>query len=413
MTNRVIESSRENQSSFDDLQAEVDAFAMRKKEKIDEAIKNGEPLLGGLNQIIPEVCTALDLANWFTADFHMQAVQSEEAPDVIDASTTLVSSTFMCSFIKTGIYQLETGVYPKPTMFVGGTSPCDANVMLGQMMFNHKPWADVPKFAIDVPYRQDDYSNEYFAKQAREMAAFIEKHSGRKLDMDNLKVVCEESNEAYRILLEFQELKRAVPSPVSWPWGNNCYAVARLLAPGQSEATQWLRKVLDVTEQRVRENRGIDGVKEKIRLLWFDLLPVWAPKLFPYLEQEFGAVVSIDIFSPPWRLIDTSSEESMFRSFVSKYVGENPMTRPVMGNIDMYCEDIVRSVNDYHVDAVILPIHAGQKNVNAAVKIAKDLCRDLGVPFLSLGADMFDERYLPVDEVIEKMERFFRTMDLL
>lgn len=399
--------------TLETLQTEVGDFVMKKKAELDNAIQNGEPILGGLNQIIPEVMTALDLPNWFTANFHMEAVQSEKASEIIDASTALLASTFMCSFIKTGIYQLEEGVYPKPTMLVGGTSPCDANVMLGQIMFNHEPWADIPKFVIDVPYRQDDFSHEYFAKQVREMTAFIERHSGRKLDMDRLREVCEETNEALRIMLEIQELRRSVPAPLNWPWGNNCYTVARIMAPGQPEATEWLRKAHAVTERIVKEKRGVAGVHEKIRLLWFDLLPIWSSELFPFLERDFGAVVAMDIFSPPWSLIDTSSEESMFKSFVAKYVGENPMTRPVMGSMDMYCDDIVRSVKDYRIDAVILPTHAGHKNVNAAVKIVKDLCRDIGVPFLILGADMFDRRYLPVDEVIEKITRFFQVSELI
>jgi benzoyl-CoA reductase/2-hydroxyglutaryl-CoA dehydratase subunit BcrC/BadD/HgdB len=412
MEHRTTDAGKVADKTLEELQAEVEAFAMKAKAKLDEAIRNGDPILGGLNQITPEVCTALDLANWFTANFHMQAVQSEKGPEYIDASTALVSSTFMCSFIRTGVYQLEAGVYPKPTMLVAGTSPCDANVMLGQMMFNYEPWADVPKFVIDVPYRQDEYGIAYFAKQARDLAAFVEKHSGRKLDMDRLKEVCEESNEAYRTMLEIQELKRSVPAPLSWRWGNNCYTVARIFAPGQPEATEWLRRLLEITERRVKEKRGIDGLTEKIRLLWFDLFPVWAPKLFSALEREFGAVIAMDIFSPPWALVDTSSEESMFRSFVSKYVGENPMTRPVMGTMDMCCDDIVRSVRDYKIDAVILPTHAGHKNMNAAVKIAKDLCRDLGVPFLSIGADMFDERYMSADEVMEKISRLFYATGL-
>jgi benzoyl-CoA reductase/2-hydroxyglutaryl-CoA dehydratase subunit BcrC/BadD/HgdB len=412
MAERIVDGDGAD-TALEELQAEFGLFAARAKAKLDEAIKNGDPIVGGLNQITPEVCTAMDLPSWFTANFHMQAVQSERGPEYIDASTALVSSTFMCSFIRTGVYQLEAGVYPKPTMLVAGTSPCDANVMLGQMMLNYEPWADVPKFVIDVPYRQDEYSAAYLAKQAREQAAFFEKHSGRKLDMDRLRQVCEESNEAYRVLWEIQELKRSVPAPLDWPWGNLCYTVARILAPGHPEATEWLRRVLEIAESQVKAKKGIDGVTEKIRLLWFDLFPVWAPKLFPALERKFGAVIAMDIFSPAWALVDTSSEESMFMSFARKYVGENPMTRPVMGTMEMYCDDIVRSVRDYKIDAVILPTHAGHKNVNAAVKIAKDLCRDLGVPFLSLGADMFDERYMPVDEVMEKITRFFQVSELV
>jgi hypothetical protein len=83
-----------------------------------------------------------------------------------------------------------------------------------------------------------------------------------------------------------------------------------------------------------------------------------------------------------------------------------------MATMDVYSGDVVRIVKDFKIDAVILPTHTGHKDVNTIVKFMRDLCRDIRVPFLSIGCDMFDDRYMPVDEVMDKIVRFLQASDL-
>lgn len=399
---------------FAKQQAEADMLALKYNRKLTDAIKNGEPILGSLSLYMPEVWSAMDIASWYGASILGTALRTEEASKYLDASAQMGLGSFMCSLVRVGVYLLEAGLIPKPTMLAVATTGCDAWVMLAQMMMHHKPWAKVPKFNMDAPYGKSDEDMDYFAKQLRELIPFIEKYCGRKLDWDHLREVCEDANKAYQLMWEFQELKRSVPSPVDWPWGSMAFRVARIWAPGQPAATEWMRRLVEAAEKRVKEGKGIDGVTERIRLLWFDVLPIWAYKLFPRLEQEFGAVSVMDMqaFNPPYTIIDTSSEMSMLRSFARRHLNDNPMIRQVMATMDMYCGDIVRIVKDFKIDVVILPLHTGHKDINAAAKIVSDLCRDIGVPFLSLGCDLFDEQYMTVDEVMEKISRFFHAMGL-
>jgi benzoyl-CoA reductase subunit B len=399
---------------LESLDADIAKIAQEKAMKIFSAIKNGEPLLGGMNETIPEISTALNLNSWFIAVLQHQGLSSEKANEILDRASEIVSTNFMCSFVKAGVYMVESGMIPKPTMLVGATTPCDANIMLGQMMFNYKPWADVPKFIVDAPYKKEEADMAYFAKGQRDLVAFIEEHSGLKLDMDRLKEVCEEANRAYVLMQELQDLKRAVPCPVGWKWGYQAYGVARLIAPGKPEATAYMEKCLRIHEMRARAKKGIPGVNEKIRMVWFDVMPIWANKLFPRLENEFGAVNILDMYgySPPFTLIDTSSEESMFRSFARRYLVENPMTRQTMAAMDMYMGDIYRIVDRYAVDVVVLPVHRGHKDMNACNKIVRDMCRERNIRFVTIGCDMFDERFMTADTVFRKLADYFEATGL-
>jgi hypothetical protein len=43
----------------------------------------------------------------------------------------------------------------------------------------------------------------------------------------------------------------------------------------------------------------------------------------------------------------------------------------------------------------------------------RDVCRDLGVPLIHIGLDVADRRYSTVDEIKDKLLRFFTTMGLV
>ena len=84
---------------------------------------------------------------------------------------------------------------------------------LANVMNNYKPWADVPKFILDSPHIYDEESYAYFGKQLRKAVTFIEEVLKLKMDWDHFRDICIESNKQTRLILEFQELKKAVPVP--------------------------------------------------------------------------------------------------------------------------------------------------------------------------------------------------------
>jgi benzoyl-CoA reductase subunit B len=69
-------------------------------------------------------------------------------------------------------------------------------------------------------------------------------------------------------------------------------------------------------------------------------------------------------------------------------------------------------VKDYAIDCVIFPGHMGHKDMAASASIMREVCRDLGVPFLHIGMDMCDKRYTTVEEIKGKMSHFFTAMGL-
>ena len=132
-----------------------------------------------------------------------------------------------CTLLRLGLYYVDAGILPIPTAVVALLEPCDGVTSLHEVMRCHKDWRDVPMFAPDPPYFDDERSIDYFANELREMVVFLEKHTGHKLEMDRLREVVEESNRQYELWLEYSELRRSIPCPHGLVLAMSAFAVAQ------------------------------------------------------------------------------------------------------------------------------------------------------------------------------------------
>jgi len=406
--------------------ASVDAYTQLKTDfaaitaksfqaRLNEFVENKTPIIACTDDFFPELFTAMELPFYFSVRQGLEgAFHTGKGPEAVDGYSELGGSSSLCSLQKAAAYLLVKGKLPKPAAIVMTSTSCDAQTAVNELMSNYKPWAAVPRVSVDASFEKDEASMAYLGRQWMDCIPFIEKATGRKFDLDRLKEVCEESNKQCGLMFDFQELRRAVPSPVRADWGFIAYMTGRWAACGRPEATEWLQRLYDVTAQRVKDGLGIEGVKEKIRYAWFDILPCWSDKLFPRLEQAFGAVNLMDLYgyNAPWPVIDTSSLESIFTSFAKRFLIGNPMTRQIFSLSSVYGNDAVHIARNFKCDAMIMPSHVGHKDGAASHRVVKDMFRQIGVPFLVLGCDVFDERYMSPDVVFDKISTFFETAGL-
>jgi len=411
---------REIAQAFEDNPTEDTAFivplnraAADYYENIVRNLEQGEPVIAG-HRIAAEIFAAMDLP-WF--QILQSSFLASSAPylaEYIEGCEEIGLGTDVCTAVRLSIYFIEAGLVPIPTAIVSPLQPCDAVPMSYQTLSRNKQWRDIPQFAFDSPYWEDDRSIEYFAEEYKKMVSFLETSTGRRLDMERLKEVVEESNLQYQLWMEYNELKRAVPCPHGFGIGGiQCFGMTQMYRVGDPRGTAWYRDLITDAEKRVKEKRGIAS-GERIRILWFDVVPIaWMFDFLPWLEEEWGANVVMDMLSySPYTLIDTSSEETIFRDLAKRNLADIPMIRQARGVADNFMNDIERIVRDYKIDCVIWPGHMGHKDGSASIGMMREICRELGVPFLTIGLDLFDPSYTTVDEVKDKMSQFFTAMGL-
>ncbi len=412
----LLEAAEQMDTPEGRLQAKLLRILLGSKRRVVDCVENDKPFIAAYFCTAPELYSAMDLPWFMIMETPFLAASAPYLLDDLQGAEEIGLGTDLCSAIRLPMYYIESGLMPVPSAVIGLLSPCDGTTMLQQVLQHNKAWKDVPLFSPDPPYTSDERAIKYFAEELWKMVSFIEEHTGHKMDVDRLREVCEESNKIYALWQEYNELRRAVPCPHGWEIGGaQAFAISQCFVAGDPRCTDWFRQLVECGEMRVKEGRGAnDSVPERIRMLWFDIMPYgWVFEFMPWLEQEWGAILVMDMFSNfPYSFIDTTSEESMFHDLAKRNLMDVPMIRQARGTAENFSSDIVRMVKDYKLDCVIWPGHMGHKDGAATAGIMRETCRGLGVPFLHIGLDLFDKRYTSVDEVKDRVSQFFTGMGL-
>ena len=139
----------------------------------------------------------------------------------------------------------------------------------------------------------------------------------------------------------------------------------------------------------------------------------WSGKLFPRLRQELGALDVMNLLAfIPEELIDTTSEDSLYKSMARRHLLTGPMMRQGMHTADFCCDEIVRLYRDFKCSAVVYPSHVGHRTTGSTAELIKRTCNENNMPFLFVGCDVWDDRYMTPDEVFDRMKTFFEVMGL-
>jgi benzoyl-CoA reductase subunit B len=375
------------------------------QEKMTAAIEEGRRLVWVHLLMTPEIFRAMDIET-FTADGYspvMAGARKEGTAEFIDVAENAGIPTDTCSLIKGEVGGILAGQMPAPSLYVTQSHPCDAMTGGIQVVEN---LIGVPAFFFDAPVWHDDRAIDYYAEQVKEMVAFLEEHTGKRLDHDRLREVIDEANRAMELRLAVNELKRAVPCPLSNLYSMLAYQVY-LSAAGSPEATEFFRVLLAYAEKRVKA--GIGAIPdERIRLIWGGP-PLFYGGINGWMEQECGAVtVSTLMGYEGYHHIDTATYDSMMQGLARKQL-DQIMVREFHGPFEYYLDDFLRAYEEYKADCLILPGNIRCKSLQATIGILRDVCREKEIPLLVPEFDWFDERVTSEEAIKAQIEQFFAT----
>lgn len=335
----------------------------------------------------------------------LPTIRPDGLSEYIKTAETAGLPTEMCSVDKGVIGLVLSGQLPDPDFIVGCSLPCD-NIVIGYQMYSNI--MKVPSFYPDAPYgdKWDDIA--YFANELRQMIGFLEEQTGRKMDYDRLKSLIEESNRAFGYLLETNELRKAVPCPQSGKLLTMSNFV-NSVATGNPKGTELYRLVRDDAKERAVKGIGVVP-DERNRVIWFMIPTYFDLSIYDWMEEEFGAVIAMDMFSfAAITPIDTSSIDSMMEGLAIKALNM-PMARQLRGPTDFYTDDLVRVCEEYQGDSVVFAGHEGCKMAWGSVGLIRDTCKEIDKPLLVFDLDAFDGRPSSSSDIKKRLEEFFNTM---
>jgi len=400
-------------SSDEEIQLQVPMVQLlvEQTELLIQCVEKDEPVIMSWFNLAPEIFSAMDVV-WYDLS-QLIAPTARSTVKILAAADQLSLPKDICSLQRLMMSVIRNEEVPVPTAIIALLYPCDGISPFHDAVL--QLWRNIPYFAIDPPYENDERSIAYAAGEFRRMISFLEEQTGKKLDFDRLKKTVEESNAQYWLFMEYNELKRAIPCPHQSFSGTILAPITQCfyLSAGKPRGTAILQSFVDHAEKRVKENKG-SSFKERIRVYWADLPPnAIMAELRPWLQEEWGANVVMDYVSDcPYEIIDTSSEETIVRGLANRSLNHSFMIRQARGRIDTVINDYVRIVKSYKIDCVFIPGHMGHKDGSASLGLLKEVCRELGVPSLYIGMDLWDPKYTPIDELKDKISIFFSTMEL-
>ena len=322
--------------------------------------------------------------------------------DFIDLAQAAGVPTDCCSADKLAIGTLHRELFPAPACTVGINTPCDSQVMATQVMAE---MAQKPFFPIDVPYYHDDSTVRHAAEQLAELIPFLEEHTGRKMDYDRLRHVCELSNKMTEQIWEWLDWRKHTPLTQS----SKLVAftlILQILFTGSQEGVDIATGLC--REARERHQRGERFFEERVRAIWYQD-PVWTDmQIYDWFERDLGMTVPVDVFGyyANEGLIDTSTPDTMLYGLGRKLVNCHPMARQFRSNIDIYIRDFMHMVENWNADCCIFAGHIACKHAWGGIGLFREALRRADIPLLVFEFDMFDPRITPYEDVYFEVERF-------
>jgi len=348
----------------------------------------------------PENYASVCAARQISVELCERAEQEGFSRDLCSYSRCVLGSMF--GYEK----ELPEGGLPKPDFLVTATCACDTHLKWFQVASRI---FKVPLFLFDVPYNigggdsdnLDKAHVEYYVSQLEELFAFLEKQTGKNLDLDRLRETVALSNWTSHLWIEIQNYRKYIPSPMD---ARDAFSAVffMLCMPGSQLAVDYYTQLRDEVRERARNGIGVIE-DERVRLVW-DNLPLWYNlKIFEYLNT-LSAVVVAEVFSHTWAGgLDTSKP---FESLARKYL-PNLANSSVQRRIDI----ISNLVKDFHANGVILPTNWGCRMMSIGETIVRDaVYKKLGVPSLIIDIDSTDWRVAGEAQVKERFATFLETL---
>jgi len=313
----------------------------------------------------------------------------------------------VCADFKMHVGMFRTQDVPHPDMMIYSASPCDS---MRTTYSSLAKYYDLPSFCLDAPYYRTERAYDYVAEEFKRLVTFLEEQTGKKLDMDKLREVMKNSNEAHYWYNKLNEFRPLIPNPFpSMELFMDGGPIT--LFTGKPELVDYYKKRYEEVKERVETGVGYPKSEEKIRTVWPYGIYVEDLDVLTWMEEKWGAVavnwMRVNCTVEPTEDIETF--DGIMRGLAKKAI-MMPMNKEVHGPIENFIDATVDLVKKSSADAVITMGHVGCKANWGSMKLYKESVEEqTGCPLLVFELDLFDRRFLGVEGAKAKFQDFFET----
>ena len=310
----------------------------------------------------------------------------------IDYAQNIGIAPTLCSYHKTFLGASDSGVIPNPVYAVGTSLSCDGNLNTFRYLEKKR---GVPFTLLDIPYRDDDTSVEYLARQLEELGYTLSQVFKKPFKLESLKEAIRIENETRRQLVKFFHLLQEHFYP-----GELISQLYLMMGTHLLMGTQEFLDLVRFMNEDILTYPAFEGK----RILWVHLLPFYQESLRQYFNgssqyQIFGS----DIILDSWEDLD---ETQPFRSLAKKLI------RNIYNGSYSHKADMLSDLADrLKPDAVIHFCHWGCKQASGGSILLKERMQEKHIPMLILDGDGIDKRNSHDGQIKTRLEAFLEMLE--
>ncbi len=310
----------------------------------------------------------------------------------IDFAQDLGVAPTLCSYHKTFVGAVTSGVVPAPSYAVTTSLSCDGNLNTFRFLQKKK---GVGFTLLDVPYKDDEAAVGYLAGQLEEMVQKMEKVLGKPFDMGKLRQELETENETRKELKKLYQLLQVHYYP-----GEVVSQLYLMMGVHLLMGKQEFLELIQFMNKEIEGNPVFEGKK----ILWVHLIPFYQETLQHYFNSSRDyQVLASDI------VLDCDEELDVERPYEA--LAEKLLRNVFNGSYKQKTKRVLELMELYRPDAVIHFNHWGCKQASGGSILLKEEMKKRDVPMLILDGDGIDKRNSHDGQIKTRLEAFLEMLE--
>lgn len=374
------------------------------------AVEQGKKMIWHEFLFFPEIFHGFpNVHTWMTETLcgFLPVLDPEGLTPYIDAAENAGLPADVCPADKGMLGCVLEEVMPPVAIACAPTSPCDSAITAYQILGK---LIDAPVFQADMPYWQDDRGIELYQHHIWKMIRTIEEVCRIRMDWDKCREHIRLANESVELFIEENEMRKLSPCPHPGKLGFYQFLLLTV-ASGTPYARDVCRAILEDSKELASQGKGAVA-DEKVRLLMYNPDPFYDVGIHDWLEDEFGAVTVLTFFGhATMGLIDPKTPETIVRDYAWKMMNIC-MARQYRGPHEFFMDDFIQAMENWNVDAVIVPALLQCKHGQATHGFIREACKEREKPLCLVEFDPMDPRPSSIESIHNTVAEFLETQVL-
>lgn len=313
-----------------------------------------------------------------------------------------------CTYSTQAPGMVLSGEYPTECQAViAAAMPCEAHFE-GYSMIEQK--MDAPFYWLDLPY---DFSDPHrmadYVEDLKGMIAFLEKHTGHRMDWDKLRHYCENHNRVIAAEMERFEYNRTDCPPLTDDaiWLSHLQAFH--LESSTDEDVDLMEKTLALAAKAHQKGQPCCKDIRFRTVIWSTPLFFYS-ELWNWMERCWGIVALCDMESfGNFKTIDTSTPDTMLLGLANSWC-YGTMSRHLRGPVQNWIDGLDELTEQFKPDFVLNLNHNNCRAHLSMTGYITEWSRRKKMPVCNVNENFYDTRVCTRQGVRDQINSFMQNV---